>query len=200
MSSMVSRTEEIAEKRIGLTLVIHGIFLLGSSAILDVGFLLWFPINLAIEVLIILELLRMWKRYKYNSKSYYTIQVYWMLMGTAIYSVLPILRLMYVTDAFWLVLVFTILLFIYAHLIREKIAEVFVNPKKEKSLWLLIMVFSIIVFIGVIIMAILRAKSYHPNLGLIIVLYMVGGMMLFLATPFSVSAERFEKLKKGERV
>ena len=195
MSSMISETEEIADKRIGLTLGIHTILLLVASSIPEGGFWLWFPITLAIEALIILELLRKWRKYKYNLKSYYTIQIYWMLMGLSLYSMIPVVRIMYGTAAFWPVLVFTISLFIFAHLVREKIAEVFVNPKKDRQLNLWPVIFCIIVFVGVIIMAILRAKTYHPNLGLVILIYMVGGMMLFLATPFSVSAERFEKLK-----
>ena len=44
-------------------------------------------------------------------------------------------------------------------------------------------------------MAILRAKSYHPNLGIAVLLYLIGGMMAFLATPFSVSGERIMELK-----
>ena len=69
MSSLTPATEEIAEKRIGMTLLIHGILLLGSSAIPEEDFLIWFPINLVIEALIIFQLLRMWKRYKNNTAT-----------------------------------------------------------------------------------------------------------------------------------
>ncbi len=86
MSSLTPATEEIAEKRIGMTLLIHGILLLGSSAIPEEDFLIWFPINLVIEALIIVQLLRMWKRYKNKPQHYYTIQVYWMLIGFSFFA------------------------------------------------------------------------------------------------------------------
>ena len=177
MSSMIPATDEIAEKRIGMTLLIHGILLLGSSAIPEQDFLIWFPINLTIEALIIVQLLRMWKKYKYNTKQYYTIQVYWMLIGFSFFTMAPIVKVMYYTPSFWPVLSVTVLLFVYVHLIREKIAEVFVNPKKKRQLHLWPVLLCILVFIGILIMAILRAESYHPNLGIAILLYLIGGMM-----------------------
>jgi xanthine/uracil permease len=195
MSSLTPATEEIAEKRIGMTLLIHGILLLGSSAIPEEDFLIWFPINLVIEALIIFQLLRLWKRYKNKPQHYYTIQVYWMLIGLSFFAMLPIVKIMYYTASFWPVLILTVLLFFYAHFIREKIAEVFVNPKKKRQLHLWPVFLCILVFIGILIMAILRAESYHPNLGIAILLYMIGGMMAFVATPFSVSGERLEELK-----
>ena len=195
MSLMKPATEEIAEKRIGMTLLIHGILLVGSSAIPEEDFLIWFPINLTIEALIIIQLLRMWKKHKYNTKQYYTIQVYWMLIGFSYFAMAPIVKVMYYTASFWPVLIVTVLLFIYAHLTREKIAEVFVNPKKERKLQLWPIFMCILILIGILIMAVLRAKSYHPNLGIAILLYLIGGMMVFLATPFSVSGERLEELK-----
>ncbi|MCG7336477.1 hypothetical protein MHZ95_14500 [Sporosarcina sp. ACRSM] len=195
MSSMIPAKEEIAEKRIGMTLFIHGILLVGSSAIPEEDFLLWFPINLAIEALIIIQLLRMWKKYKYNTKQYYTIQVYWMLIGLSYFAMAPIVKVMYYTTSFWPVFIVTVLMFIYAHVIREKIAEVFVNPKKERQLQLWPVSLSILILVGILIMAILRANSYHPNLGIAIFLYLIGGMTAFLATPFSLSGERLEELK-----
>lgn len=195
MSSMTPATEEIAEKRIGMTLFIHGILLLGSSAIPEEDFLIWFPINLTIEALIIIQLLRMWKKYKYNTKQYYTIQVYWMLIGLSYFAMAPIVKVMYYTPSFWPVFVVTILLFVFAHVMRERIAEVFVNPKKERQLQLWPVSLSILILVGILIMAILRAKSYHPNLGIAVLLYLVGGMAVFLATPFSLSGERLEELK-----
>ena len=99
MSSMIPATDEIAEKCFGMTLLIHGILLLGSSAIPEQDFLIWFPINLTIEALIIVQLLRMWKKYKYNTKQYYTIQVYWMLIGFSFFTMTPIVKIMYYTPS-----------------------------------------------------------------------------------------------------
>lgn len=195
MSSITPVTAEIAEKRIGMTLLIHSILLVGSSAIPEKDFLIWFSINLAIEALIIIQLLRLWKRYKYNTKQYYTIQVYWMLIGFSYFAMAPIVKVMYDTASFWPVLLVTVLLLVYAHVIREKIVAVFVNPKKERQLQLWPMSLCILVLIGILIMAILRAQSYHPNLGIAVLLYLLGGMAAFLATPFSVSGERIEELK-----
>ena len=136
MSSLTPATEEIAEKRIGMTLLIHGILLLGSRPfprkIFSYG-----PQSISlIEALIIIQLLRMWKRYKNKPQHYYTIQVYWMLIGLSFFAMLPIVKIMYYTASFWPVLVLTVLLFFYARFIREKIAEVFVNPKKKRQLHL----------------------------------------------------------------
>lgn len=105
------------------------------------------------------------------------------------------MKIWYGTSIFWLVLVFTVSLFVYAQLIREKLAEVFVNPKKKRQFRLWPVSLCILVFVGIFIMAILRAKSYHPNLGIAILIFMAGGMMTFIATPFSLPAERIEELK-----
>ena len=133
MSSLTPATEEIAEKRIGMTLLIHGILLLGSSAIPEEDFLIWFPINLVIEALIIIQLLRMWKRYKNKPQHYYTIQVYWMLIGLSFFAMLPIVKIMYYTASFWPVLVLTVLLFFYARFIQGENSGSVRESKEKKT-------------------------------------------------------------------
>ncbi|WP_239431323.1 hypothetical protein [Sporosarcina sp. ACRSL] len=185
----------IAEKRLGFTVVLHLFLILGASAIPEGRFFFWLAINLGVEALIIFRVLTMWNRYKHETKRYYSIQVYWMLIGFSIFTTMPFVRMSYGTAAFWPLLIGTILLFLLGHLWKESIGEVFVNPRKVKQLVMWPTALAGIVIIGIVIMAVLRIKSVHPNVGIVVFLYMLGVFSIFIANPFSLSEERIEKLK-----
>ncbi|WP_252502259.1 hypothetical protein [Sporosarcina sp. Marseille-Q4943] len=78
---------------------------------------------------------------------------------------------------------------------KERIGEVFVNPRKVKQLVMWPTALAGIVLIGIAIMAILRFQSVDENVGLVVFAYMLGGFALFIATPFSLTEEQFEELK-----
>ncbi|CEG27178.1 hypothetical protein [Bacillus sp. B-jedd] len=187
--------QPIAEKRLGFTVVLHFFLILAASSVPEGRFFFWLAINLSVEALLVFRVLMMWNRYKHDTKRYYSIQVYWMLIGFSIFAVLPFVRMSYVTEVFWLLLIGTLLLFLLGHLLKERIGLVFVNPRKAKQLALWPKALAGIVIIGIAIMAVLRFQSVDENVGLAAFLYMLGLFALFIATPFSLPEERIEKLK-----
>ncbi len=185
-----------ADNLIIFTFFLHLLLLLCASAVPEGRFLFWLPINLAIETFIIFRLLLLWKRYsKYEPRRYNSLQLYWALIGSSIFAMMPFVRSTYGTLAFWPFLIGTVLLFLISHLLKERITSVFVNPDKRRQLIKLPKVLAVIVLVGLVINAMLRFTQAHPNLGLIIFLYLLAGFLLFCATPFSLDQERIEKLK-----
>ncbi|MBB4823492.1 magnesium-transporting ATPase (P-type) [Sporosarcina luteola] len=187
--------KQVAEKRLGFTVFLHIFMLLGASVYPEGSFFKWLFINLAIECLIVIRILSLWKQYKFDTKRYYSLQVYWMLTGFSIFSVIPFVKTVYGTTIFWLLLIITIGMFIAAHLLKERIGAIFVNPGKLHLLVLWPKLLAVIVLIGIVIMAVLRAQSYHSNVGLFAFLYLIGMFALYTAVPFSLTEERIEKLK-----
>ncbi|MFS0688633.1 hypothetical protein AB1K89_05170 [Sporosarcina sp. 179-K 8C2 HS] len=185
----------IAEKRIGFTIVLHLFLILGASAVPEDRFFFWLAINLTFEALLIFRVLTMWNRYKHDTERYYSIQAYWMLIGFSVFTTLPFVRMSYGSVAFWPLLIGTLLLFLVGHLLKEKIGEVFVNPHKLKQLVMWPTALAGIVLIGIAIMTVLRFQSVDENVGIAAFLYMLGGFAIFVATPFSLTRERIEKLK-----
>ncbi|MDN4609233.1 hypothetical protein [Sporosarcina highlanderae] len=194
MMSKNNETEPIAEKRLGFTIPLH-LFLILCASMPEEHFFFWLTINLCVEALIVFRVLTMWHRYKHDTKRYYSIQAYWMLIGFSIFTTMPFVKMSYGTVAFWPLLVTTLLLFLLGHVWKERIGAIFVNPRREKQLVMWPTALAVIILIGIAIMAVLRFQSMHPNIGIAIFLYMVGGFAIFIATPFSLSGERIEELK-----
>lgn len=185
-----------ADNLIIFTFFLHLLFLLGASAVPEGYFLFWLPINLAVEAFIMFRLLLLWRRYsKCAPRRYNSLQLYWMLIGLSFFGMIPFVRATYGTIAFWPFLIGTVCIFLLGHLKKETIASIFVNPHKSNQLVKWPKVLAAIIIIGIIIMAVLRFTPAHPNLGLSIFMYMIGGFTVFCATPFSLDEERIEKLK-----
>lgn len=185
-----------ADNLIVFTFFLHLLLLLGASAVPEGHFFFWLPINLTVEAFIIFRLLLLWRRYsKHEPKRYNSLQLYWILTGLSFFAMMPFVRATYGSVAFWPFLIATIFLFLLSHLWKERITSVFVNPRKTEQFVKWPKALAIIVIVGLIIMTVLRFTPAHPNLGLSIFTYMVGGFLIFCATPFSLDEERIEKLK-----
>lgn len=198
MISEPVKKEEVAEKRIGFTVVLHVFMIVVASAYPEGEFFLWLTIGLVAEALIVFRILVLWERYKHYTKRYYSLQVYWMLTGAAVYAVIPFVRVTYSTAYFAIMLVGTLLLFLLGYSRRSWLAKVFLNPKKINLLRMLPIVLVVIIMIGLFTMAVLQVKEMHPNVGLSVFLYMLGAFLLFVAGPFSMTEERLEELKNAD--
>ncbi|MFS0576267.1 hypothetical protein AB1K83_11575 [Sporosarcina sp. 179-K 3D1 HS] len=184
-----------ADNLIVFTFFLHLLLLLVASSVPEGRFLFWLPINLIVEAFIIFRLLLLWRRYsKHEPRRYNSLQLYWILTGLSIFAMMPFVRATYGSVAFWPFLIATIFLFLLSHLWKERITSVFVNPRKTKQFVKWPKVLAIIVIVGLVIMTTLRFTPAHPNLGLSIFTYMIGGFLIFYATPFSLDKERIEKL------
>ena len=184
-----------ADNLIVFTFFLHLLFVLVASSVPEGQFFFWLPINLTVEAFIMFRLLLLWRRYsKSEPRRYNSLQLYWMLTGLSIFAMMPFVRAVYGSVAFWPFLVVTVFLFLLSHLWKERIASVFVNPGKTKHLVKWPKALAIMIIVGIVIMAALRFTPAHPNLGISIFIYMIGGFMVFLATPFSLYKERIEEL------
>ncbi|MCG3089287.1 hypothetical protein [Sporosarcina cyprini] len=184
-----------ADNLIVFTFFLHLLLLLVASAEPEGHFLFWLPINLTVEAFIMFRLLLLWRRYsKHEPRRYNSLQMYWMLIGLSIFAMMPFVRSVFGSVAFWPFLIGTLFLFLLGHLWKEKIASVFVNPRKTNQLVKWPKAMAAMTIVGIVIMTVLRFTPAHPNLGLSVFMYMIGGFMVFLATPLSLDKERIEKL------
>ncbi|MBB4824819.1 hypothetical protein HNO89_002045 [Sporosarcina luteola] len=196
MQSTTQKPREIAEKRIGLILLVHGICLLVSASYPEGAFRIWFPITTGLEALLLLNLLRLWRKYKYQPKYYYTIHIYWLLAGMYFFISISILRMFYGAQAFWMVLLMVIGVFVYAQYKRENMLMVFVNPAERKRLVRLSFFIKIMILVGILLMAYSRVKYSNPNGGALIFMYLISVFGIFVGAPLSIPGERIEEIKK----
>ena len=148
MSTEKGQHQDTAEKRIGFTIILHLFMIVVASAYPEGQFFSWVCIGLLVEALIVFRILRLWNRYKHNTKRYYSLQAYWMLMGSAIYAVIPFVRVTYNSVYFSIMLVVTLLLFALGYFSRTWLATIFVNPQKVKLLNMLPIILVAIVIVG----------------------------------------------------
>lgn len=186
---------DLAEKRLGMTLFIYSIIMLGSSFMPEESVLKWLMINSVFTIIVLVTLFMLWKRYKYDSVRYYSYQVYSMLMGIAFFGVTPILKLTYPTSIFWTIAVITLAVLTITHLFRKRIVLSFVNKKHRMLLIILGLYVIIMSVLAIILTQIMRINDSTGKLGMSVLFYMLSAVFMVMSPAFIVSKEDVEKLK-----
>ncbi|MBB4824820.1 hypothetical protein HNO89_002046 [Sporosarcina luteola] len=196
MESTTLEPRELTEKRIGLPLLVHGLALLAAAAFPEGAFRFWFPITATLEALLLLNLLRLWRKYKHQPKHYYTIHMYWLLAGIFLFVSISIIRMFYGTPSFYLVLAFVAGVALYAQFNRENMLLVLVDPAERKRFARLPLILKLIIIVGILLIAYMRAQFANPDAGTIIFVYFVSVFLLFIGAPLSIPVERIEEIKE----
>lgn len=170
---------------------------LPSSFIPEGTYLKWLCINFIIAVLLTAANQIIWTKTKQDSKRYFSLHSLVMLIGLSIYATFPLLKLLYPSVFFWILLAGLVLYTLFLFSKYDSIAGGLLNPQK-KGFKLLLSTFFFIVFVsGSSIWGYMSATDAAPVNGVAIIMFFLGLFFLMVAPAMLVTPGRAEELTKG---
>jgi hypothetical protein len=181
--------------RIFITFTLFLMIGLPSSFIPEETYLKWLSINFIIAVLLTVVNYIIWTKQKHDSKRYFSLHSFVMMLGIAFYATSPLLRLIYPSMYFWILLVGLILYNVFLFSKSDAIAGGLLNPRKKGFKLLVFSFFSIVFVAGSSIWGYMLAQDAAPVNGVAIIMFFLGLFLLMVAPSMLVTPERAEELK-----
>lgn len=188
-------TVPFSNNRIFITFTLFLMIGLPASFIPEETYPKWLLINFIIAVLLTVVNYMIWTKQKHDSKRYFSLHSFVMMLGLAFYATSPILRLIYPSWYFGILLGGLILYTVLLLSKYDAIAGGLLNPR-EKGFKLLIFSFFAIVFVaGSSIWGYMLVSDAAPVNEVAIIMFFLGLFLLMVATSMLVTPERAEELK-----
>ena len=157
----------------------------------------WIIFNCCLAILATFVNYIIWIFHKHDSKRYYSLNSFVMLITLTYYLMSPILKILYPSVYFWILLAgtlgFTIVLFIN----QKNVARGILNPRElwfKKILLIYLVIFSC-VFILLCIFYSLFASDSQGIMAASIILFLVGFLFLSLSPVFLTTPEMAKKFE-----
>jgi len=183
------------KNRIFLTFTLFLLLGLPSSFIPEETYLKWLLINFIIAVLLTVVNYMIWTKQKNDSKRYFSLHSFVMMLGLAFYATSPILRLIYPSMYFWILLGGLILYTVFLVSKYDAIAGGLLNPRKKGFKLLVFSFFAIVFVAGSSIWGYMLASDAAPVNEVAIIMFFLGLFLLMVAPSMLVTPERAEELK-----
>ena len=163
------------ENFIFLTLFLHVFIGFFVSFMPEENVVKWLIINMGMAILAAALNYIIWIFQKHNSKRYFSLHSFVMLIVLVYYAMSPVFKALYPTPFFWLILVVTIGFFSFLLVKRDSITKALVNPREmryKKFLYIFILLLLIVgglmwalvfYFIGLLFMLVLPAFLTTPD-------------------------------------
>jgi hypothetical protein len=135
-----------------------------------------------------------WTKQKHDSKRYFSLHSFVMMLGLAFYATSPILRLIYHSMYFWILLGGLILYTVFLLSKYDAIAGGLLNPRKKGFKLLVFSFFAIVFVAGSSIWGYMLASDAAPVNGVAIILFFLGLFLLMVAPSMLVTPERADEL------
>ena len=139
------------ENYIFITLFVHVVIGFLVSFMPEENVVKWLIINLSIAILSAILSYIIWIFQKHNSKRYFSLHSFVMLMVIVYYAMSPAFKALYPTIFFWLLLIVTIGLISFLLFKQDAITRALVNPREMWFKNLLFIYIGIILFIGLVV-------------------------------------------------
>lgn len=196
MTTKMDHHQQKVDHRLGMTAMIYFFIMLPSSFMPEDTVFPWLIINASFSLVVMTILFILWKRHQNDSVRYYSLQVYAMLMGIVFFGITPLFKLIYGSLYFWLLLGFTIVILLLSHVMKNRIAKSFVNKKHKKLLTIMSIYVISLIFIGIILMHLMRINDSTENTGVSIVFFLASCLFMVMSPAFLVRANDVEKMKE----
>ncbi|RTQ94048.1 hypothetical protein [Lysinibacillus telephonicus] len=184
------------ENYIFITLFVHVVIGFLVSFMPEENVVKWLIINLSIAILSAILSYIIWIFQKHNSKRYFSLHSFVMLMVIVYYAMSPAFKALYPTIFFWLLLIVTIGLISFLLFKQDAITRALVNPREMWFKNLLFIYIGIILFIGGIMWAYIIAFDAGPFIGVAIIFYFIGLLMMMIAPAMLSTPERVKQLEQ----
>jgi hypothetical protein len=180
--------------RIFITFTLFLMLGLPSSFIPEETYPKWLLINFIIALLLTVVNYMIWTKQKHDSKRYFSLHSFVMMLGLAFYATSPILRLIYHSMYFWILLGGLILYTVFLLSKYDAIAGGLLNPRKKGFKLLVFSFFAIVFVAGSSIWGYMLASDAAPVNGVAIILFFLGLFLLMVAPSMLVTPERADEL------
>jgi len=187
-----------SNNRIFITFTLFLMIGLPASFIPEETYLKWLLINFSIAVLLTVVNYIIWMKQKHESKRYFSLHSFVMMLGLAFYATSPILRLIYPSMYFWILFGGLILYTVFLLSKYDTIAGGLLNPRKKGFKLLVFSFFSIVFVAGSSIWGYMLATDAAPVNGVAIIVFFLGLFLLMVAPSMLVTPERAEELKSPQ--
>lgn len=156
----------------------------------------WFlAINLSLCVASGVAYYFLWRRFNKQSKRYFSLMSYIMLVVMGIHTALPFLRAVYGTVAFVLGIIIVLLMVVLPHVHLEKIAYGMINPSKSKVGKLFFLFCFVIFLLAPFVFFSIRTLSEKAMVPVLAFMLMVGLFFLLIAPVMLVKPDRIDEMK-----
>ena len=195
---MASKSVSFTNNRIFITFALFLLLGLPASFIPEETYLKWLLINFIIAVLLTIVNYMIWTKQKHDSIRYFSLHSLVMMLGLAFYMTSPVLRLIYPSMYFWILLGGLILYTVFLFSKYDAIAEGLLNPRKKGFKLLVSSFFAIIFVAGSSIWGFMLASDAAPVNGVAIILFFMGLFLLMVTPSMLVTPERAEEMKSPQ--
>lgn len=184
------------ENYIFLTLFLHVVIGFFVSFMPEENVVKWLTINGSIAILAALLNYMIWIFQKHNSKRYFSLHSFVMLIVLTYYTMSPVFKALYPTPYFWLMLVVTIGFFGFLLVKRDKITKALVNPREMRYKKFLFIFVVLLLVIGGLLWAYINAFETGPFIGVALVCYFIGLLFMLVLPAFLTTPDRAKQLEK----
>jgi len=188
------------ESRWGGLVFLYFLFAALSSVMPEENVLL-LVINLAVATVLSLVTLIIWKVYQNDSKRYFSLSSYIMLMSSAYFWCTPIFRQLVGTIYFWLVIALLFVIILPTHLFKDRLLKFIKQPYKYGLFGKFFLIFGIIVAYFASYVWIISIAAYNQvnNLGMLgsLAVFGIAVIFLFLAPIMLNKQEDVERIEKS---
>lgn len=153
-------------------------------------------VNMGLAGLCSILFLVFWLKTKHESKRYFSLLSYVMIIALAIYFVIPFFRVFAGQLISWLGMVLIIIMILLPFLHRESIASGVVNPSKNPIGKYFFTVTALIIGFGVIFFATINFSENPDAITLSSFLFILSLILLFIAPVLLIKPSRVKELEK----
>lgn len=183
------------KNRVFITLVLHLVIGMMSSFAPEENIGFWMRIHILLAIVLGFLNYILWMIYKNDSKRYFSLHSFVMLMGLAYFMMAPAFRSLFPTVFFGILLLVTIAFFVYLLFKRDDVTRAFVNPQDA---WFKKMVFSycaVILVVGGILWAYMLGTASAPFTPVAIILFFIGIFFLMISPAMLSTSKQNEPVK-----
>ncbi|MFX3673023.1 MAG: hypothetical protein ACE3JQ_01065 [Paenisporosarcina sp.] len=184
-----------ANNRLFITFALFLMLGIPTAFMPEVGYLKWIFINFGVSILLTILNYFIWTKQKHDSKRYFSLHSLVMMMGLAFFMVSPVLKIVYPTTFFWVLIIALIVYSIFLFSKYDAIAEGLLNPRKKGFKLIMYTSFSILFITGSSIWGYMLAFDSAPINVVAGILFFLGLFMILVAPAMLVTPKRAQEFK-----
>ncbi|RUL54225.1 hypothetical protein [Lysinibacillus antri] len=184
------------KNRVLLTLFLHLLMGIPFSLLPEVNVRFWFAFNVVLAIILAFINYIIWLFYKDESKRYFSLHSFVMMMGIAYYAMSPAFRSLYPTAFFWLLLMVTVGLVAFLIIRYDSVTIAIVNPQ-HILFKKLIMVYSFtFIMVGALLWVYIVVSKTGPFVAGASILYFGGLFFIMISPAMLATPERVKEILK----
>ena len=196
MKQQLPKTVSFSGNRVFITLFLHLVFGIMSSFAPEENIGFWMKINILLALVLGFLNYILWIFHKNDSKRYFSLHSFVMMLGLAYYMMAPAFRSLYPTVFFWILLVVTLAFLVFLLVKRDDVTRALVNPQDA---WFKKVVFSycgVIFILGSILWAYMLATQTGPFTPVAIMLFFIGIFLIMISPAMLSTPKRVRELEQ----